>query len=56
MFSNFGELEKFAVKSMDVELQGKIKIVKTYHTNLPILIRKIDSKCVKDERTAGKSL
>ncbi|KAH3816366.1 hypothetical protein DPMN_117882 [Dreissena polymorpha] len=52
MFPNFKELEKFAVKSMDVELQGKIKIVKTYHTNLPILIRKIDSKCVKDERTA----
>jgi len=54
MFSSFVDLEKFATKSMDSELLGKIKIVKTYNHNLPLLIRKIDSKCVRDERRAGK--
>ncbi|WAR27025.1 FBH1-like protein [Mya arenaria] len=52
MFKTLGDLEKFATKSLDVELQGKIKIVKTYHHNLPVFINKIQSKCVRDERQA----
>lgn len=54
MFSTFADLERFATKAMDNELLGKIKIVKTYHHNLPVLIGKIESKCVRDERQAGR--
>ncbi|WAR27074.1 FBH1-like protein [Mya arenaria] len=42
MFKTLGDLEKFATKSLDVELQGKIKIVKTYHHNLPVTVRVTD--------------
>jgi len=54
MFSSLADLEKFATKSLDVELQGKIKIVRTYHHNLPTIIAKIRSKCVRDDRQAGR--
>lgn len=52
MFKSFGDLDNFATKSMDNELLGKIKIVKTYNHNLPLHIRKIESKSVRDERQA----
>ncbi|XP_060587800.1 F-box DNA helicase 1-like, partial [Ruditapes philippinarum] len=52
MFRRFQDLDNFATKSMDNELLGKIKIVKTYHHNLPSHIRMIESKCVSDERRA----
>ena len=55
MFKNFTALDNFATKSMDNELLGKLKIVKTYNHNLPNHIRKIESMCVRDERQAGKT-
>ncbi|KAL4227091.1 F-box DNA helicase 1 [Mactra antiquata] len=51
-FKSFADLDNFATKSLDNELLGKIKIVKAYNHNLPHHIRKIESKCVKDERQA----
>ena len=39
---------------MDTELLGKIRIVKNYHHNLPVVLNKIKSKCVRDVRMAGK--
>ena len=55
-FTSFGDLENFATKTMDTELLGKIRIVKNYHHNLPVVLNKIKSKCVRDVRTAGKCL
>ncbi|XP_053378014.1 F-box DNA helicase 1-like [Mercenaria mercenaria] len=52
MFKSFRDLDNFATKSMDNELLGKIKIVKTYNHNLPLHIRKIESKSVRDARQA----
>ena len=54
-FRSFGELEAFATKTMDAELLGKIRIVKSYHHNLPVILSKIQSKCVRDVRVAGRS-
>lgn len=54
-FSNYIDLEKYATKTKDNELLAKIKIVKTYHKNLPGHISKIKSQCVKDNDTAGNS-
>ena len=53
-FQSFGALEDFATKTMDTELLGKIRIVKNYHHNLPVVLNKIKSKCVRDIRTAGE--
>ncbi|XP_061172285.1 F-box DNA helicase 1-like [Saccostrea echinata] len=47
-FSSFAEFEQFATKTNDVELLGKIRIVKTYHHNLPVTIRKILAHTVRD--------
>ena len=52
-FSDLGELEKFATKTMDNELLGKIKIVKTYNTAIPNHVSKIRRKTVKDNDVAG---
>ncbi|KAL5013331.1 hypothetical protein ScPMuIL_007601 [Solemya velum] len=48
MFKNIGDLEKYAEKTNDVELLGKIRIVKTYHHSLPSHIQKILSKTSRD--------
>jgi hypothetical protein len=53
-FSNLGELERYALKTQDHELSGKIKIVRTHHVNLLSHINRILSKCVKDNKVAGK--
>ena len=53
-FNSLAELEKYAIKTSDVELHGKLKIVKTYNHNLPSLMSKINSKLVKIERVAGR--
>lgn len=53
-FNSFAEFEQFALKTNDMELLGKIKIVKTYHHNLPVSIHKILARTVKDLNTAGK--
>lgn len=52
-FNSFAEFEQFALKTNDMELLGKIKIVKTYHHNLPVSIHKILARTVKDLNTAG---
>ncbi|KAJ8302398.1 hypothetical protein KUTeg_021385 [Tegillarca granosa] len=53
-FPNLAELEKYATKVNDAELCGKIKIVRTYHHNLPTCINKILSKTTGDQKTAGE--
>ena len=52
-FHNLGDLEKYANRTMDNELLGKIKIVKTYNTAIPSHVNKIRSKSVKDNTAAG---
>jgi len=49
----FAAFETFANKTVDGELLGKIKIVKTYGHLLLSHIPKIKSKCVKDSYMAG---
>ena len=49
----FAEFEKYAVKTTDGELLGKIRIVKTYGHMLTSHIPKIKSKCVNDSFMAG---
>ena len=49
----FGEFVKFAKKTSDNELLGKIRIVETYNHALPGHISKILLKCVKDPDLAG---
>jgi len=49
----FAEFEKYATKTVDVELLGKIRIVKTYGHLLKSHIPKIKSKCVRDSFMAG---
>jgi F-box protein 18 (helicase) len=51
-FATFAELEKYAARTLDSELMGKIKIVKCYQTNLPSLIKKIRCRCIKDSDLA----
>lgn len=51
-FNSFAEFEQFALKTNDMELLGKIKIVKTHHHNLPVSIHKILARTVKDLNTA----
>lgn len=46
-FESFPAFEKFANETQDIELLGKIKIVKTYTHQLPSHINKIRSKCIK---------
>ena len=52
-FSNLGELERYATKVIDVELIGKIKIVKTFHSSLPGHIARILSRTVASIDVAG---
>ena len=47
------ELEKYAAKTMDNELLGKIKIVRTYNTAIPSHVNKIQRKTVHDNDVAG---
>ncbi|XP_064633360.1 F-box DNA helicase 1-like [Lineus longissimus] len=47
-FASFFELEKYAEKTLDSELLGKIKIAKCYQSNLPTLIQKIKTRCIRD--------
>jgi len=49
----FAEFENYATKTVDAELLGKIRIVKTYGHMLSSHIPKIRSKCVKDSFMAG---
>nr|KAG5711393.1 hypothetical protein BaRGS_025820 [Batillaria attramentaria] len=51
-FGNIAELDKYAKKTADVELLGKIKIVQTYHHNLPQCVTKIRQKSIRDETQA----
>ncbi|KAK3101454.1 hypothetical protein FSP39_003705 [Pinctada imbricata] len=51
-FPNLGELEKYANKTNDNELLGKIKIVRTYHHALPSHINKILAKSTNNLKTA----
>lgn len=51
-FENIGELEKYAKKTADVELLGKIRIVQSYHHNLPQCINKIRQKSIRDTTQA----
>ncbi|ELU14334.1 hypothetical protein CAPTEDRAFT_187144 [Capitella teleta] len=44
----FSEFVKFAKKTTDSELLGKIKIVEVFHNSLPGYIKMIRSKCVRD--------
>lgn len=52
-FHNLGDLERYATKTQDNEMMGKIKIVRTHHHSLLIYINKILSRCVKDLKAAG---
>lgn len=47
-------LEKYAKDTMDLELGGKIKIVRCYQHNLPRCIDAIQWRYVPDETKAGK--
>ena len=49
----FAEFEAYATKTVDGELLGKIRIVKTYGHLLLSHIPKIMSKCIKDISMAG---
>ncbi|XP_071160751.1 F-box DNA helicase 1-like [Mytilus edulis] len=51
-FKNMWEFEKYANNTLDCELLGKIKIVKTYSIETPVYINKILSKCVTDLKDA----
>ncbi|XP_048257505.1 F-box DNA helicase 1-like [Haliotis rufescens] len=51
-FSGIADLEKYATKVSDVELMGKIRIVKTFHHAIPMCLTKISAKCVRDIRQA----
>ncbi|XP_067683797.1 F-box DNA helicase 1-like isoform X2 [Haliotis asinina] len=51
-FPGLAELEKYATKVSDVELMGKIRIVRTFHHNIPMCLSKISAKCVSDLRQA----
>lgn len=51
-FTSLGELEKYATKTQDNELLGKIKIVRTHHHNLPTFLPKILRKTIRDIRMA----
>lgn len=50
------EFEKYANNTLDCELLGKIKIVKTYSIDTPVYINKILRKCVTDLKDAGMVL
>lgn len=52
--NSFAEFEQFALKTHDTEWLGKIKIMKTYHHNLPVSIHKILTRTVKDLNIAGE--
>ncbi|XP_041348939.1 F-box DNA helicase 1-like [Gigantopelta aegis] len=52
MFKSFSDLERYASRTMDTELGGKIRIVRTFHNNLPMCLKKIREKCVHDITTA----
>lgn len=47
------KLEKYAQKTTDNELLGKIRIVKTYDQILPACMSKIREKTVRDLTQAG---
>lgn len=47
-FHTLADLEKYAKRTLDVELLGKIQIVKTFANNLPMCITKINQKCIHD--------
>jgi len=49
----FAAFEAYATKTLDGELLGKIRIVKTYGHLLTSHIPKIKSKCVRDTFMAG---
>ena len=49
----FAAFETYATKTVDGELLGKIRIVKTYGHLLMSHIPKIKSKCVRDTFMAG---
>jgi len=49
----FAEFEDYAMKTVDTELLGKIRIVKVYGHLLKSHIPKIKSKCVRDSFMAG---
>ncbi|KAK7101829.1 hypothetical protein V1264_020153 [Littorina saxatilis] len=51
-FQNLADLEKYAEKTLDNELMGKIRIVKTYHHNLPQCLHKIREKAVSNVASA----
>ncbi|XP_046546224.1 F-box DNA helicase 1-like [Haliotis rubra] len=51
-FPGLAELEKYATKVSDLELMGKIRIVRTFHHNIPMCLSKISAKCVSDLRQA----
>ncbi len=54
-FSSLAELEKYAKDTMDVELEGKIKIMRTYHSDLPGHISRIRAQCALEVESAGKT-
>ena len=53
-FSTFHELNQYANKTVDTELLGKIRIVKTYTNAIPSHIAKIRSKALNSMENAGK--
>ena len=52
-FLNFADFEKFVNKTMDNELQSKIRIVKTYMSRIPSLVKLIRTKAINDTDLAG---
>ena len=55
MFQSFSELERYASRTVDTELAGKIRIVRTFNHTLPRCLSRIRQKCVHDISTAGTS-
>ena len=55
-FLNFADFEKFVNKTMDNELQSKIRIVKTYMSRIPSLVKLIRTKAINDTDLAGSVL
>lgn len=53
-FNSFVEFEQFVLKINDMELLGKIKIVKIYYYNFFVFIYKILVRIVKDFNIVGK--
>ncbi|OWF35307.1 F-box only protein 18 [Mizuhopecten yessoensis] len=51
-FRSLPDLEKYANKTQDNDLLGKIKIVRQHHHNLPGYIDKILKKTIRDTRVA----